>query len=298
MKQGNKVLVTGGTGFVGNRLVNGLVAHGDTVHVVTRHPNAHRTARAGVDYVAWLPDVSRYDVIVHLAGKSILTRRWSGSEADELVQSRVGTAKQIVAALAASAKRPRLFVSASAVGYYGDRGDEVLTESSKKGSGFLADLAEQWETEALRAGSLGVRTVCLRIGAVLGPQGGIVGELLPIFRAGLGGPVAGGKQWLSWIHWRDLVALILFALDHEDVRGVLNAVAPNPETNASFTRTLASAVKRPAVLPVPAFALKLKLGDAAAVALQSQRAVPERAQELGFEFKFPALAPALADVLA
>lgn len=298
MKQGNKVLVTGGTGFVGNRLVNGLVAHGDTVHIVTRHPHEHRTARAGVDYVAWLPDVSRYDVIVHLAGKSILTRKWSGAEADELVQSRVGTAKQIVAALAASSKRPRLFVSASAVGFYGDRGDEVLNESAKQGAGFLADLAEQWEAEALRAEAHGVRTVCLRIGAVLGPQGGMIGELLPIFRAGLGGPVAGGKQWLSWIHWRDLVALILFALDRDDVRGVLNAVAPNPETNASFTRALAAAVKRPAIVPVPAFALKLKLGDAAAVALQSQRAVPERALALGFQFKFPSLAPALADVLA
>ncbi|MCK6447959.1 MAG: TIGR01777 family oxidoreductase [Planctomycetes bacterium] len=298
MKQGNKVLVTGGTGFVGNRLVNALVAHGDTVHIVTRHPNEHRTARAGVDYVAWLPDVSRYDVIVHLAGKSILTRKWSGAEADELVRSRVGTAKQIVAAIGSSAKRPRLFVSASAVGFYGDRGDEVLTESSQKGAGFLADLAEQWEAEALRAEAHGVRTVCLRIGAVLGPQGGMIGELLPIFRAGLGGPVAGGRQWLSWIHWRDLVALLLFALDHDDVRGVLNAVAPNPETNATFTRALADAVKRPALLPVPAFLLKLKLGDAAAVALQSQRAVPERAQARGFQFKFPSLAPALADVLA
>lgn len=298
MKQGNRVLVTGGTGFVGNRLVNGLVAHGDTVHIVTRQPNAHRTARAGVDYVGWLPDVGRYDVVVHLAGKSILARSWSGATRDEIVQSRVGTAKQIVSALAASAKRPRLLVSASAIGFYGDRGDELLTEGSSKGQGFLADLADQWEREAMRAQELGVRTVCLRIGAVLGPSGGMVQELLPIFRLGLGGRVGSGKQWLSWIHWRDLVSLILFVLERDEVHGVLNAVAPNPQTNADFTRALAAAVRRPAILPVPTFVLRLKLGDAAALALQSQRVVPERARSLGFEFKFPALGPALVDVLA
>jgi uncharacterized protein (TIGR01777 family) len=298
MKQGNKVLVTGGTGFVGNRLVNGLVAHGDTVHVVTRHPEAHRTARAGVDYVGWLPDLSRYDVVVHLAGKSILTRSWSGASGAELVQSRVGTAKTLVEALARAEKRPRLFVSASAIGFYGDRGDEWLDETSAKGAGFLADLPEQWEREALRAEELGVRVLCLRVGAVLGPQGGLVQTLLPIFRLGLGGKIASGKQWLSWIHWRDLVSLIVFALDRGDARGVWNAVAPEPVTNAEFTRELARAVRRPAWFTVPAFALKLKLGDAAQLALASQRVRPTRALGAGFQFKYPTLAPALADVVA
>lgn len=297
MQQGKKILVTGGTGFVGNRLVGGLVAHGDSIHVVTRHPEAHRSARSGVEFVAWLPDLSRYDVVVHLAGQTILARKWSGEVREQLVQSRVGTAKSLVDALAKSPKRPRLLISASAIGFYGDRGDEVLTEESKKGTGFLADLSEAWEREALRAESLGVRTVCLRIGAVLGPGGGMLKELLPIFKLGLGGPVGNGKQWLSWIHWRDLVALIVFAIDHESARGVVNAVSPEPATNADFTRALGRAVHRPAFLPVPAFALKLKLGDAASLALQSQRVLPARAESLGFAFQFPTLGAALADIV-
>lgn len=297
MKQGNKVLVTGGTGFVGNRLVNALVAHGDNLHIATRHPEEHRTARSGVDYVGWLPDLARYDVIVHLAGQPILTRKWDEATRAAMVESRAGTAKRIVDALRVSAHKPRVLVSASAVGFYGERGEETLTERSTKGAGFLADLAEAWEREALRAETLGVRTVCLRLGAVVGKNGGMLQPILPIFKLGLGGPVAGGKQWLSWIHWRDLVSLIVFAIDREDVRGVVNAVAPNPVTNARFTKELGRALGRPAFLPVPAFAVRIKLGDAAEVALQSLRVVPERAQSLGFAFQFPEIGPALADVV-
>lgn len=298
MKQTNRVLVTGGTGFVGSRLVNELVAHGDNVSIVTRHPDQHRTARSGVDCVGWLPDLARYGAIVHLAGESLFGERWNEAKKAAIRSSRVDRTRELVDAIGRSAVRPRVLVSASAIGFYGDRGDELLTEASPTGPGHLSELAVAWEREALRAESFGVRTVVLRIGVVLGRDGGALKELVPIFKLGIGGPVGNGKQWFSWVHVRDVVGLILFALDRDGARGPLNSVAPGALTNKDFSRALGRALHRPALLPVPLFALRLRLGELALVIVESQRVAPERARALGFQFQFPEIDGALKDLVA
>lgn len=297
MKSGHQVLLTGGTGFIGSRLISGLVAHGDGVSIVTRSPGSHRTAGSGVEYVGWLPDVSRYSVVAHFAGEPLVAKRWSDQRKREIRDSRVATARRLVDGIAASATRPSVLISASAIGIYGDRGDEVLVEGSSIGSGFLSEVCAEWEREALRARELGVRVVILRLGIVLGPSGGVLKELVPIFKLGIGGRVGSGEQWMSWVHWRDVVGLVLFAIDRPDVDGVLNATAPAPVTNQAFVDALGRVLHRPAAIPVPKFALRIKLGEGADVATTSQRVQPARALAAGYRFQFDELERALRDVL-
>lgn len=297
MKGGKHVLLTGGTGFVGRRLQGGLVASGHMLSVVTRHPERHRTARAGVEYQSWPPDLSRQQAVVHLAGEPLFARRWNADVKHEIRRSRVETTRALVEAMAASAQRPEVLVCASAVGWYGDRGDEQLDERSGPGQGFLAEVCQAWEAEAVRAEAFGVRVVRLRIGVVLGPGGGALQRMLLPFKLGAGGPIGSGQQWFSWIHARDLVDLIVRAVDDPALAGALNAVAPEPVTNRDFARALGRALHRPAVLPTPAFALRLALGEVTDVLLESQRCLPRAAQEAGFVFRFPHIGPALADIV-
>ncbi len=297
MKEAKRVLLTGGTGFIGTRLINALVAHGNSVSVATRHPENYRTARSGVEYVGWLPDLSRFTAIIHLAGESIHSAHWTPAVKDVIRSSRVDSTRKLVDAIGASSKRPSVFISASAVGYYGDRGDEELPENASSGSGFLAEVCAAWEHEAARAETFGVRTVRLRIGVVLGPGGGALQELVPIFRLGIGGPIGSGRAWFAWIHRRDLEALMLFALDDERVRGPLNAVAPKSVRNREFSTELGRALHRPSLVPVPPFALRLRFGEVADAMLASQRVVPEKALALGFPFEFPDVRAALADLV-
>lgn len=253
----------------------------------------------------WQPGVSPpplqafdgVEAVVHLAGASTWGR-WSAAKKRAIYDSRVTGTRHLVSALQSLEERPKVLLSASAVGYYGDRGEEVLTEGSTHGSDFLARLCQEWEQEACQAQAMGVRVVLLRTGLVLGPAGGLLRLLLLPFRLGLGGPIGSGSQWWPWVHLEDVVGLVLIALANVEVRGPLNATAPQPVRQREFARALGRALGRPAFLPVPSFALKLALGEAYVTALTSSRVIPQAAQQLGYAFRYPELEPALRQILS
>ncbi len=296
-----RVLVSGASGLVGGALCALLPARGHTVARLVR-----RAARAP-DEIAWdpaagvldTPALAGLDAVVHLAGAGIAEQRWTPGRKRELVDSRVRSTSLLAAALASLPVPPRVLVSASAIGWYGERGDEPLDESSAPGEGFLAELGRAWETAATPAAAAGVRVAHPRIGVVLTPRGGALAKLLPLFRLGLGGPVGSGRQWWSWITLDDLLLALLHALEHDEVRGAFNAVAPAPVRNAEFARALGRALNRPAWLPAPAFALRAALGRELAdgVLLASQRVTPGVLARTGFAFGDPVFEPALRRLL-
>ncbi len=299
-----RVLVTGATGFVGRALVLRLLGAGHEVQAWTRDVAAARNilgpavSLASDDSgVSFGSCVARADAIVHLAGENLFSGRWSEARKELIRASRIEGTRRIARALAGAPTRDRVFVSASAVGYFGDRGDEVLTETSAPGHDFLAGLCVDWEDEAMAASSPTTRVALMRLGMVLGSEGGALARLLPLFRAGLGGRLGRGTQWMSWIHLHDLVSLLLTAIEDERYEGVHHAVAPEPVTNRQFTAALSEALSRPALLAVPGFVLGAALGEASGVLLGSQRAVSDRVQERGFSFAFPTVASALAQVV-
>jgi len=275
------IVVTGGSGFLGRRIVTALEGE-HTVRVLTRQEPSPASVLAAAD------------AVIHLAGEPV-AQRWTEAARGRIRDSRVLGTRHLVAGLAAAPARPRVLVSASAIGIYGTRGDEPLTESSRSGFGFLPEVCAAWEHEAAAAERWGARVVLLRTGIVLAPGGGALARMLPAFRLGAGGRLGDGRQWMSWIHAADLVELVRFALTHP-LRGALNAVAPEPVTNREFTRLLARALRRPAVLPVPAVALRLLFGEMSEVLLASQRVLPRAAIEAGFRFAWPRLGPALANL--
>jgi hypothetical protein len=276
------VAVTGASGFIGRRLTKLLEARGDAVR-----PVSLRTAPRS-------EDLAGCDAVVHLAGEPV-AQRWSAAVRRRIVESRVEGTRGLIAAM--RPHRPNVLVSASAVGYYGSRGEEVLTEHIAVGTDFLSEVSAAWEREAVEAEKFGVRVVRLRIGVVLGAGGGALAKMVTPFRLCMGGKVGSGKQWMSWIHLDDLCKMILFALGESTLRGVLNATSPHPVTNVEFTRALARTLHRPAVLPVPSLALRLMFGEMSQVLLASQRAVPEAALRAGFEFQYPDVAAALVQIL-
>lgn len=296
-----RVLITGATGFVGRPLVARLLRGGHEVTAWVRSKEAAaRRLGTGVRLVAGagLADgVGRADAVVNLAGEPVLPRRWTPARKAALAESRVGTTRALVAAMEAASRRPRALVSASAVGFYGDRGGEPLEETEAAGADFLARLCADWEAAATAARALGVRVAILRIGIVLGRDGGALAPQRPLYKLGLGGPLGSGRQYVSWIHLDDLVEALAIAVEDERYEGPINAVAPNPVPQRELARGLGAALGRPAVLPTPRFALELALGEAAQALLASQRGVPRRLLALGFPFRFPELGPALADVL-
>ncbi len=294
---GGRALVTGATGTVGRALVAEL---GGNVVATTR--SAARGLLAGVSDVVTWDGVStldprtfeNVDVVFHLAGEPVAEGRWTAEKKRRISQSRVEGTRALVRSLGAAAKRPRVLVSASAVGFYGSRGDEPLNEASAPGEGFLPDVCKAWEEEAARARDFGVRVVSLRIGIVLSTQGGALEKMVPLFRLGIAGRLGDGKQFMPWIHCDDVVGLLRFAAARDDVSGPVDAVSPELVTNAEFTRALAHALHRPAVLAAPAFALRLALGESAAVILASQRVTPRVALEKGYTYRYPRLADAFA----
>ncbi len=292
------VLVTGGTGFVGNLLVDRLSARGDSVTILTRSPDSTRSARARVEYALWPVDVAGFDAVVNLAGAGVLDRRWNDAYKVELRASRIDLTRRLVDAIAAAKTRPRVLVSASAVGYYGDRGEEELPESAGPADAFLAQLCVDWEAEAQRAATLGVRVARVRIGLVLGRNGGALATMLPIFRLGLGGPFGFGRAWFPWIHVDDLCRFILHALDREHVSGAFNGTAPGIVRNKEYAATLGRVLSRPAFLPVPKVASRIVLGEVAPVLTGSQHTIPERTLAAGFAFQWPELEPALRNLLS
>ena len=296
-----RIAITGASGLIGRRLLKILAADGHSLQVLSRH--AGTNLPPGVRLSVWdsargqppaesLQDV---DAVVHLAGEPV-AQRWTTQARQAIRESRVTGTRNLVEALAKLPRRPQVLVCASAVGYYGDRGDEILNESSPPGGDILAQLCVDWEKEAQAAEASGIRVVRVRTGLVLDARGGALPRMLPPFRMGLGGKLGSGQHWMSWIHLHDLAALFQFALANP-VSGPMNGVAPNPVINAGFTRALAAAVHRPAIFPVPAFALRLIFGEMSQILLSSQRALPQAAERAGFHFRYPELAPALADVL-
>lgn len=298
----SRIVVTGATGLIGRRLVKTL---GESeVTVLSRNVNAARRQVEAHRYVAWDgvsaidPKVFEgVDTVFHLAGEPVASGRWTPAKKIRILESRELGTRAVVDAMKLSGSTPAL-VSASAVGFYGSRGDETLTEASAPGRGFLPEVCQAWETEAERATRFGCRVAMLRIGIVLAVEGGALAKMLPIFRGALGGRLGSGEQWMPWIHIDDVVSLFRHAAGADEVAGVLNAVAPTPVTNAAFTETLAHALGRPALLPAPSLALRVVLGELADVVLASQRVLPERPLGSNFAFRHPELAGAIADLLA
>jgi hypothetical protein len=276
------IAISGASGFIGRHLMKSLAAAGHAPRALSRHAPPAESLRAA-------------DVVIHLAGEPI-AQRWTAQAKRRIGESRVAGTRHLVEALAGLPRRPEALICASAIGYYGSRGDEILTESSAPGSGFLPELCVAWESEAQAAEALGMRVVRMRTGLVLDARGGALQRMLPPFRMALGGRLGSGRQWMSWIHLEDLARLFQFAVENP-VRGPLNGVAPDPVINSDFTRELARALRRPALFPVPEFALRLLFGEMADVLLSSQRVAPRAAQAAGFRFRFPQLAPALASLL-
>ncbi len=296
-----RVLLTGATGFLGRALGHALARDGHEVTALCRDP-ARVAARCGPHVrplrapQAW-PAGLAFDAVVNLAGAPIADRPWSASRKRELHASRVGLTRDLVSRLAAAARPPAVLVSASAVGLYGDCGDRELHETAPAAADFLGTLCAEWEAAAQAAAPLGVRVCLLRTGLVLHPSGGVLARLLPPFRLGLGGRLGDGRQYLSWIHLDDWVALVRRLLEDAAAAGPFNLTAPEPVTNAAFTAALGRALRRPAPLPAPACLLRLLLGERARLLLDSQRALPSRAAALGYRFRHAALGPALTSLL-
>jgi len=296
-----KCIVSGGTGFVGRRIVERLLRDNHYVGVWSRRPGAEK--RTAVASFSWDPlqgeppddSVNTMDAVIHLAGETV-AQRWNAEVKARIRDSRVLGTRRLVDVIARVPHRPKVMVCASAIGIYGDRGDAVLTETSPPGSGFLVDTCRAWEQEADRAAQFGLRVVKLRIGFVLGIDGGALEKMVPAFRAFAGGRLGSGKQWMPWIHAGDVAELFVHAVEN-DVSGVWNATSPNPVTNADFTRQLARAVHRPALFPVPPIALKLAFGELGQHMLDSARVIPEAALRAGFQFRYPELKEALQNLL-
>ena len=301
-----RILVSGSTGFLGTALTEALERQGHTVARLIRPGTAQKGApRASAQTVPWDPVSGQFEAaaaegaeaLVHLAGASIAGGRWNASRKNLLRTSRIGATRHLIGALAKLERPPRVIVAASAIGYYGNRGEETLTEASASGSDFLAGLCREWEAESARGVEFGARVVNLRFGIVLAAHGGALPQIALPFKLGAGGRVGDGRQWMSWLTLQEAVSIIRFALVSAGLAGPVNAVAPNPVRNSEFTRILAKTLHRPALFPAPAFALRLALGEMAdGLLLASQKVVPSKLAAAGYHFQQPDLAGALADV--
>ncbi len=301
-----RVFMTGATGFVGRALTLRLLGGGHQVSAWVRsQERARSTLGSGVRFVsaaggarALAQEAARADAVVNLAGEPVLGGRWTAQRRQAMRESRIDLTRSIVAALSQSSPRPSVMISASAIGYYGDRGDELLDEASAPGADFLARLCVEWEAAAMQAEQAGVRVFIPRIGIVLGIDGGALARMMTPFAFGAGGPIGSGRQWMGWIHLLDLVEVIVAALEDQRYRGAAIAAAPSPVTSREFARQLGRVMHRPAFLPVPVFALRALYGEGASVLSAGQRVLPARLTELGFNWRFARIEPALHHLLA
>jgi uncharacterized protein (TIGR01777 family) len=292
-----KVVIAGGTGFLGRPLARALAVDGREVVILTRSSAPPATSEARFvtwrpesDGGAWAAEIDGAGAVVNLAGESIAARRWSNTQKQRILDSRVQATRRLAEAVRSAARPPLAFVSGSAVGYYGPLGDEIATEANPAGSDFLAGVCAEWESEAVHGAGPATRVACIRTGLVIEKDGGALPRMLLPFRLGAGGPLGSGRQYMPWIHRDDWVALVRWAIDTPGASGPINATAPRPVTNKEFSRALGRALHRPAFMPAPAFALRLALGEMAdALLLSGQRAVPARAEHLGFRFRYTEL---------
>ncbi len=297
-----KLFITGGLGFIGRHLSDFLLNLGHRVTAVGTRPGQSLINHNNFKYIAadttqkgaWLEDLNNVDAVVNLAGKSI-AKRWSKSYKKRIYDSRIRTTRNLVDAL--PEKRRITLCSTSAVGYYGNRGDDILTESASYGDDFLARVSRDWEDEAFRAEEKGVRVITTRFGVVLGKNGGAMEKMLPAFRSFVGGPMGNGMQWFPWIHMDDLMSAIMFIIENQDIRGPVNFCAPNPVRNRDLAKTMGHVLNRPAFMPAPSFLIRLALGEFGTTMLSSQRAVPEKLLHFGFNFKYPELINAVRDIV-
>ncbi|MFN0087014.1 MAG: TIGR01777 family oxidoreductase [Blastocatellia bacterium] len=299
-----KILMTGATGLIGKRLSERLMGEGHELSILSRRPDAGRMA-PGMKTWRWSTEeepppreaIEGVDAVIHLAGEPVAAGRWTAEQKRRIRDSRVKGTRNLVDGIKRAASAPGIFVSSSAVGYYGDRGEEILDEKAHPGTGFLSEVSEAWEWEAERAADAGVRVATVRTGVVLASEGGALEKMLTPFRLGLGGSLAGGRQWFPWIHIDDIVGILRHGLVTPNLQGPINGVAPGIVRNEEFTRALAAALHRPALFPVPEFALRVMMGEMAGVVLASQRVVHGVALETGYQFQYPKLEPALEAIL-
>lgn len=292
-----KILVTGGTGFIGRSVCKKLLDSGHHLVVLTRQ-SSYRSDRPELSYLSWdasswQHSIASCDAIINLAGEPIAEKRWSPRQKLLIRESRIQAVRRIYRTLAVQSRRPSVVINASAVGYYGPRGDSELSEQSEVGTGFLAKTCQDWEQETQKLEPLNIRVVRLRIGLVLGLGGGALSKMIPPFRLYLGGPLGSGKQWVSWVHRDDVVGLIEWALANDSVRGSINATAPNPVTMKEFCRQLGAVMHRPSWFPVPSFILRVILGEMSELLLTGQRVMPKAALAGGYSFRFAELQSAL-----
>ena len=291
-----KVLITGASGLIGTELQKSFEAKGyDMLLASRKDPTDDQHIQWDIEAGFSDPEkLEGIDSVVHLAGESISGLRWTEEKKKAIRESRVLGTRSVVDAISGLKQKPKVFIASSAIGFYGERGDEAVTESSAAGKNFLADVCKEWEAESRRAEDAGVRTVLLRTGIVLSKDGGALGTMLLPFKLGVGGVIGSGKQWMSWISMDDHIAAINFAIENENLRGAVNSVSPNPVTNEEFTKTLGEVLYRPTILPLPEFAVSMIFGEMGdALLLSSTNVLPKRLEDAGFEFKFPRLKPAI-----
>jgi uncharacterized protein (TIGR01777 family) len=293
------LVIAGGTGFIGSALCDKLAQQGHTLTVLTRSPSP--APMSNKKWITWNPEsggaweqaVEGADGVINLAGEPIAGKRWTEAQKERIRSSRINATRALVRAISKAKQKPKILLNGSAIGYYGPHGDETLTEETRPGDDFLSRVCIDWEEEAKKAESDGLRVIRLRTGVVLGKGGGALAKMVPPFKLFAGGPLGSGKQWMSWIHIEDEVGLIQFLLENQDARSAFNATAPNPVTMKEFCKTLGTVLHRPSWAPVPAFALRLLLGEMAEMLLTGQRVLPEKAQKMRYAFKYPNLLNAL-----
>lgn len=296
------ILITGGTGFIGTELRDMLLQKGHYLTIITRSPKEYENETAkNQQFISWNDDLvenmEETDAVINLAGSSIFGKRWTNEVKKKILNSRVDSTRQLVEAAKKAENPPEIMVSASAVGYYGDRGDDILTENEPAGNSFLSRVCVKWEGAASEIEDIGVRLATPRIGIVLDTGGGAMLQMLTPFKMGVGGPIGSGNQYFPWIHMYDLCRGLIFPLENENFEGSYNLNAPNPVTMNGFADKLGEVLRRPTFLRVPEFALNLVLGEAADPILESLRVQPKKLQQAGFEFRFPYVKEALADIL-
>ncbi|GFO74165.1 uncharacterized protein BPLS_P0675 [Bathymodiolus platifrons methanotrophic gill symbiont] len=293
------ILITGGTGFIGSTLCSRLLEENNEIVMLSRHPEKIKLPMKAVADLSDLKDSDIFDVVINLGGEPIANKRWSDKQKHQIFSSRIGTTEKLISYFEKLENRPKLFISGSAIGYYGiDKTDNVIEEKERGDNSFSSELCQKWEAVALKAEKLGVRTCLLRTGIVLGKNGGALSKMLFPFKMCLGGRIGDGKQWMPWIHIDDLVGIILYCMSHDNLQGAINGTSPNPVTNQVFTKTLGTSLKRPTIIPMPAIVVKLLMGQMGEeLLLAGKKVVPKKALDAGYTFKYRTLEEALINVV-